>query len=324
MNPEKRYYPLNDFLKEKFGCKVYKVSLDAGFTCPNRDGNLAFGGCIYCDSRGSAAPIIDSKLSIREQMEAGIAFGKKKYNAKKFIAYFQAFSNTYAEVEKLKELYDEALDFEDVVGLSISTRPDCVPNSVLDLIEEYAQDYHVWVEYGLQSIHHRTLQLINRNHGLAEFIDAVLRTKGRSINICAHVIIGLPGETIDEISETARVIAALRIDGIKIHSMYIVRDTKLEQMYKRGEYEPLTFEQYVSIASDFLELLPPDMVIQRLTGDCPGDILVAPKWTLDKQRVLVGITEELKRRDSWQGSQFNFSSQKPPSESENDDYFVNR
>jgi radical SAM protein (TIGR01212 family) len=302
MNREKRYYPLNDFLKEKFGCKVYKVSLDAGFTCPNRDGSLASGGCIYCDSRGAASPIIDSELSIREQMEAGIAFGKKKYNAKKFIAYFQAFSNTYAPVEKLKELYDEALDFENVVGLSISTRPDCVPNSVLDLIEKYARNYHVWLEYGLQSIHHRTLQLINRNHGLAEFIDAVLRTKGRSINICAHVIIGLPGETIDEILETAKVIAALRLDGVKIHSMYIVRDTKLEQMYKTGDYEPLTFEQYVSIASDFLELLPPDMVIQRLTGDCPRDILVAPKWTLDKQRVLTRITEELKRRNSWQGS----------------------
>jgi radical SAM protein (TIGR01212 family) len=235
-------------------------------------------------------------------MEAGIAFGKKKYNAKKFIAYFQAFSNTYAPVEKLKELYDESLSFEDVVGLSISTRPDCVPNSVLDLIEGYTRDYHVWIEYGLQSIHHRTLQLINRNHGLAEFIDAVLRTKGRSINICAHVIIGLPGESIDEISETAKVIAALRLDGVKIHSMYIVRETKLEQMYQKGDYEPLTFEQYVSIASNFLELLPPDMVIQRLTGDCPGDILVAPKWTLDKQRVLMGITEELKHRDSWQGS----------------------
>ncbi|MBM3240919.1 TIGR01212 family radical SAM protein, partial [Candidatus Poribacteria bacterium] len=139
-------------------------------------------------------------------------------------------------------------------------------------------------------------------HGLAECIDAVLRTKGRSINICAHVIIGLPGETIDEILETAKLIAALRIDGVKIHSMYIVRATKLEQMYKRGEYKPLTLEQYVSMAADFLELLPPDMVIQRLTGDCPGDILVAPKWTLDKQRVLMGITEELKRRDSWQGS----------------------
>ena len=302
MNREKRYYPLNDFFKEKFGCKVYKVSLDAGFTCPNRDGSLAFGGCIYCDSRGSASPIIDSKLSVREQMEAGIAFGRRRYKAKKFIAYFQAFSNTYAPVEKLKKLYDEALNLEDVVGLSISTRPDCVHNSVLDLIEGYAQDYHVWLEYGIQSIHHRTLQLINRKHGLAEFIDAVLRTKGRSIHICAHVIIGLPGENIDEILETAKVIAALRLDGVKIHSMYIVRDTKLEQMYQRGDYKPLTFEEYVSIVSDFLELLPPDMVIQRLTGDCPRDILVAPTWTLDKQRVLAKITEELKRRGSWQGS----------------------
>ena len=302
MNREKRYYPLNDFLRERFGCKVYKVSLDARFTCPNRDGTLASSGCIYCDSRGSASPIIDSKLSIRGQMESGIAFGKKRYKAKKFIAYFQAFSNTYAPVVKLKKVYDEALDCEDVVGLSISTRPDCIDNSVLDLIEGYAQDYHVWLEYGIQSIHHRTLQLINRKHGLAEFIDAVLRTKGRSIHICAHVIIGLPNETIDEILETARVIATLRLDGIKIHSMYIVRGTTLEQMYRIGEYEPLTFEEYVSIASDFLELLPPDMVIQRLTGDCPKDILISPKWTLDKQRVLTGITKELKRRNSWQGS----------------------
>ena len=312
MNREKRYYPLNDFLKEKFGCKVYKVSLDAGFTCPNRDGSLASGGfdtqatqpkgCIYCDSRGSASPIIDSKLSIREQMKSGIAFGKRRYKAQKFIAYFQAFSNTYAPVEKLKKLYDEALEFEDVVGLSISTRPDCIDNSVLDLIEGYAQNYHVWLEYGIQSIHHRTLQLINRKHGLAEFIDAVLKTKGRSIHICAHVIIGLPGETIDEILETAKVIAALRPDGIKIHSMYIVRDTKLAQMYKNGDYEPLTIEEYVSVTADFLELLPSNMVIQRLTGDCPRDILVAPKWTLDKQKVLAGITEELKCRDSWQGS----------------------
>ncbi|HIE30015.1 TPA: TIGR01212 family radical SAM protein [Candidatus Poribacteria bacterium] len=306
MNREKRYYPLNDFLREKFGCKVYKVSLDAGFTCPNRDGTLASGGCIYCDSRGSAAPIIDSRLSIRGQMKAGIAFGRRRYKAKKFIAYFQAFSNTYAPVAKLKKLYDEALNFEDVVGLSISTRPDCAPNSVLNLIEGYAQNYHVWLEYGIQSIHHRTLQLINRQHGLAEFTDAVLRTKDRTINICAHVIIGLPGETRDEILETAKVISALRLDGVKIHSMYIVRGTKLEQMYKSGDYEPLTFEEYVSIASDFLELLPPNMVIQRLTGDCPGDILVAPEWTLDKQRILTGITEELKRRDSWQGSRYLF------------------
>ena len=237
-------------------------------------------------------------------MEAGIAFGKRRYKAKKFIAYFQAFSNTYAPVEKLKKLYDEALDFEDVVGLSISTRPDCINNSALDLIEGYTQDYHVWLEYGIQSIHYRTLQLINRKHGLAAFIDAVLRTKNRSIHICAHVIIGLPGENREEILETARVMSALQLDGIKIHSMYIVCGTKLEQMYRSGDYEPLTFEEYISIASDFLELLPPGMVIQRLSGDCPKDILVAPKWTLEKQRVLTGITEELKRRNAWQGSKF--------------------
>jgi len=301
MNPEKRYYPLNDFLRNKFGCKVYKISLDAGFTCPNRDGHTAHGGCIYCDSRGSASPMIDSQLSVREQMEAGMAFGRRRYKAKKFIAYFQAFSNTYAPVEKLRKLYDEALDFEDVVGLAIGTRPDCVPDSVLDLIEEYAQNYHVWLEYGIQSVHLRTLRLINRGHSLAEFIDAVMRTKGRNINICAHVILGLPGEDRDDMLETAKVMSALRLEGIKIHSMYIVYDTALEQMYKSGKYKPLTFEEYVSIAADCLELLHSGMVIQRLTGDAPKDILVAPEWTLDKGRVLREITEELKRRDSWQG-----------------------
>ncbi len=301
MNSEKRYHPLNDFLRERFGCKIYKVSLDAGFTCPNRDGSIADGGCIYCDSRGSASPIIDSTNSIREQMEAGMAFGKRRYKAKKFIAYFQAFSNTYAPVDTLKKLYDDALEFEDVVGLSVSTRPDCVPNPVLDLIAEYTKNYHVWLEYGIQSVHYRTLKLINRGHGLAEFIDAVLRTRDRGIHICAHIIIGLPGETREDMLETARVIAALQLDGVKIHSMYIVRGTSLEQMYLHGEYEPLAFDEYVSIVADVLELLPPQMVIQRLTGDCPRDMLVAPRWTLDKQRVLTEITSELRRRDSWQG-----------------------
>ncbi len=301
MNPKKRYYPLSDFLRKRFGCRVYKISLDAGFTCPNRDGKIAHGGCIYCDSRGSASPMINSTSPIRKQMEMGMAFVRKRYKAKKFIAYFQAFSNTYASVEELNKYYDEALDFEDVVGLSIGTRPDCVSDSALDLIEGYAQNYHVWVEYGIQSVHLRTLKLINRAHGLAEFIDAVLRTKGRNINICAHVILGLPGEDKDDMLETARVMAALCLEGIKIHSLYIVRGTALEQMYRNGEYKPLTFEEYVSIAADFLELLPSDMVIQRLTGETPKDILVAPEWTLDKQRVLTDISEELKRRDSWQG-----------------------
>lgn len=301
MNSEKRYYPLNDFLRQKFGCKVYKISLDAGFTCPNRDGRITHGGCIYCDSRGSASPMIDAKLSVREQMEAGMAFGRRRYKAKKFIAYFQAFSNTYAVVEKLRSLYDEALAFEDAVGLAIGTRPDCVPDAVLHLIEGYTQNYHVWVEYGIQSVHLRTLKTINRGHGLAEFIDAVLRTKGRNINICAHVILGLPGESRDDMLETTKIMASLRLEGIKIHSLYIARGTVLEQMHRRGEYKPLTFEEYVSIAADCLELLPSDMVIQRLTGDAPRDILVAPDWTLDKGRVLTEITTELKRRDSWQG-----------------------
>lgn len=297
---EKRYRSFSRYLREIFGCRVQKIPLDAGFTCPNRDGR-GFGGCIYCGPRGSGTGAYENGVPLGEQIRAGIESGKRRFGKCKFIAYFQAFTNTYAPPERLKSLYDEALRHQEVVGLSIGTRPDCAPHEVLELLEEYARRCHFWVEYGLQSAHDYTLELINRGHDIAQFVDAVERTKGRGINICAHIILGLPGETKEEMMATADLVASLELEGIKIHSLYVLKGTKLAEIYQRGEFRLLELEEYVSLVCDFLERLPPDMVIQRLTGEAPRDLLVAPRWSREKMAVLGKIDTELEQRGSYQG-----------------------
>lgn len=298
---EKRYRPFSRYLREIFGCRVQKIPLDAGFTCPNRDGRVGFGGCIYCGPRGSGTGAYENGVPLGEQIRAGIESGKRRFGKCKFIAYFQAFTNTYAPPERLKSLYDEALRHQEVVGLSIGTRPDCAPDEVLELLEEYARRCHFWVEYGLQSAHDYTLELINRGHDIAQFVDAVERTKGRGINICAHIILGLPGETQEEMMATADLVASLELEGTKIHSLYVLKGTKLAEIYQRGEFRLLELEEYVSLVCDFLERLPPDMVIQRLTGEAPRDLLVAPRWSREKMAVLGEIDTELEQRGSYQG-----------------------
>lgn len=298
---EKRYYAFSEYLKRTVGFKVHKITLHAGFTCPNRDGTKGTGGCVYCVNE-SFSPNVGKSIPISEQMTRGMEFIRRRYGAEKFIAYFQAFTNTYADVETLKRRYDEALQFPEVVGLSIGTRPDCVPDDVLDLIESYAARYQVWVEYGLQSMHNRTLDLINRGHHYEEFVDAVERTKGRGINICSHVILGLPDEGRGEMMETARAVSSLGINGLKLHHLYVAKGTALEGMYRAGKVEVLTHEEYISLAADFLERISPDITIQRLVGDVTSDVLVAPRWPVPKEVVLRGITEELVRRDSYQGA----------------------
>lgn len=298
---EKRYRPFSRYLREIFGCRVQKIPLDAGFTCPNRDGRVGLGGCIYCGPRGSGTGAYENGVPLGEQIRAAIESGKRRFGKCKFIAYFQAFTNTYAPPERLKSLYDEALRHQEVVGLSIGTRPDCAPDEVLELLEEYARRCHFWVEYGLQSAHDYTLELINRGHDIAQFVDAVERTKGRGINICAHIILGLPGETKEEMMATADLVASLELEGIKIHSLYVLKGTKLAEIYQRGEFRLLELEEYVSLVCDFLERLPPDMVIQRLTGEAPGDLLVAPRWSREKMAVLGKIDTELEQRGSYQG-----------------------
>jgi len=299
-----RYYDLNSYLRNIFGCRVQKISLDAGLTCPNRDGLISTDGCIYCNSRGSGTGALQKGLPTTEQILKGKEFLMRRYKAKKFIAYFQSFSNTYGPYEKLKWLYEEALAIDDIVGLSIGTRPDCVDESILTLLEGYTKDYLIWIEYGLQSIHDKTLTVIGRGHDASCFKKAVEATRNRGIKICTHVILGLPFEDRGDMLATAKAVAAMEIDGIKIHLLYVIKGTRMEKLYLRGTYRCLELEEYANLVCDFLELLPPDMVIQRLTGDPHPAELVAPEWSLRKNETLSIIKKILADRDSWQGKRF--------------------
>ncbi|MDI6688791.1 MAG: TIGR01212 family radical SAM protein [Desulfobacterales bacterium] len=297
----KRYYDFNTYLRTVFGCRVQKITLDAGLSCPNRDGKISKKGCIYCNARGSGTGAYAKGLSITKQMVDGKKWLSRRYKARKFLAYFQSFTNTYAPVDKLKILYEEALAIDDVVGLSIGTRPDCVDEPILDLLQSYAKHYHIWIEYGLQSVHDATLALINRGHDFQCFKKAVQATQNRGIKICTHVILGLPDETETQILETAKKVANMGIDGIKIHLLYVVKGTELEKLYMQGKYKCLAQQQYVDLVCNFLELIPHNMVIQRLTGDPHPEELVAPAWSLKKRETLALITKTLEKRDSWQG-----------------------
>ena len=299
--PTRRYYAFSRFLTEKFGGKVYRVTIDAGFTCPNVDGTVTTGGCIFCDNRSFSPNRRLPRSSIREQVERGIGQLEDRYGAKQFLAYFQAATNTYAPVDKLRKLYQEAVQHPQIVGLAIGTRPDCVPDPVLDLLEAQARQRYVCVELGLQSMHDRSLDWMNRGHHYDAFLDAVDRCQGRGFDICAHVILGLPGESPADMLATAEALAALPIQAVKIHNLHVVRDTPLADLHARGEVRMLEQPEYVGLVCDFLERLRPDQVIQRLQGDAPPDYLIAPLWCLDKATLLRDIDAELERRDSWQG-----------------------
>jgi len=297
----KRYNDLNTYLRSLFGCRVQKITIDAGFSCPNRDGTVSSGGCIYCNVRGSGTGAFVRGMSVTDQLQQGKKALARRYKAQKFIAYFQSFSNTYAPVPTLKSLYDEALAVEDVVGLAIGTRPDCVNEAVLDLLQAYADRYLIWIEYGLQSAKDETLVLINRGHDAQCFADAVKATSNRGIKMCAHVILGLPGETRDDMLHTARTIADLGVDGLKLHLLYVVKGTRLEALYRQGKFRCLEQQEYVDLVCDFLEHIPRDIIIQRLTGDPhPGELAV-PQWSLKKSETLALINATLEKRDSWQG-----------------------
>ena len=298
---QKRYNDFNSYLRQRFGCRVQKITLDAGFSCPNRDGTLSHGGCIYCDAVGSGPGAARKAESITDQIQQGKARLGARYKAKKFMAYFQAFTNTYGPVEILESRYDEALRDPDVVGLAIGTRPDCVDKAKLDLIQRYTATHMVWIEYGLQSMHDRTLRKINRGHTFEDFVRAVRMTRDRDIAICAHVILGLPGESRQDILDTAAALSALNIDGVKLHSLYVLKDTAMAGLLERGEYTALDQETYVAWAVEFLERLPSGVVIQRLTGDPDPSGLVAPGWTLKKQETLALIRERMEVEDTWQG-----------------------
>lgn len=297
-----RYRSVSSWLKELFGGSVRKITLDAGLGCPNRDGTTSTQGCIYCNPRGSGTGALGRGIGVREQVDRGIEFLSQRYRCKKFIAYFQSFTNTHAEPSRLADLYTQALTRPEVVGLAVGTRPDCAPDQVLDLLADLGRDRLVWVEYGLQSVHDKTLQLINRGHDSAAFFDAVERTHLRGLRVAVHLILGLPGETLPHMMETARAIGRVRVHGVKLHPLYVVRGTALEQMYNEGSWQPLSEEQAVEATLSVLEVLPSEMVIHRITSDPHREELVAPKWMLNRRQVRNRLVEEMERRNFVQGS----------------------
>lgn len=299
---DRPYRTFNTYLRETFGQRVYRVPLDAGFTCPNRDGTRAFGGCTFCDDRGSGAPTIKSELALREQLQEGIARIRRRFRAKKFLAYLQAFSNTYAPEAVLRSLYDTALEHEDVVGLAIGTRPDCLPDNVLDLIAQYAKRTFVWLEVGLQSAFDQTLASVNRGHTAAEFFDAVERAKVRGLRVATHLIFGLPGESRAQMLETVRQVAEAGVDGIKIHQLVVYKGTPMEDDFKRGELSLLSENEYVCLVADALEMLPESTIVMRLVAEGTPEELIAPSWSFAKERVVQAIEAELGRRGTRQGS----------------------
>lgn len=301
----KRYHTWNYHLKKKFSKKVFKVSLNAGFTCPNIDGTKGRGGCIYCSSSGSGDfagnPCEDIEIqfnNVKEQMH-------KKWPDAQYIAYFQAHTNTYAPLSVLKEKFEKALSFDNVVGLSIATRADALSDDVCDYLQELSERTYLIVELGLQSVFDKTGEVINRCHTYEEFLCGYNKLKERGINICVHLIIGLPGETHEMMLESVRKTAELKPHAIKLHLLHILKDTKIARMYERGEVDILSRDEYVDIIVDALEIIPEDIIIQRLTGDGGRDALIAPLWSLKKFCVLNEIDKELVRRNSYQGIKAN-------------------
>ncbi|MEJ5328742.1 MAG: TIGR01212 family radical SAM protein [Desulfobaccales bacterium] len=298
------YLDLRTHLMARFGRRVQKIALDAGFTCPNRDGTVGVGGCLYCNARGSGTGAFSRGQSLTAQLQAAALGLTRRYGPCAFIAYFQGFTNTYAPVARLKALYDEALAFPGVVGLSVGTRPDCVPDEVLELLAGYADKHLVWLELGLQSAHDATLRRLSRGHDVACFADAVRRAAAHGLEVVAHVILGLPGEGREEMLATARFLGGLPLQGVKLHLLYVVAGSGLARLYEAGDYTPLSEEEFVSLAVDFLEELPPHLVIHRLTGDPHPEELLAPAWCRDKNRVLAHLREEFARRGSRQGGRW--------------------
>ena len=290
---DKPYRDFNTFLRERYGCRVQKITLDAGLTCPNRDGSLSRNGCIFCNPRGSGTGQARAGMGIPEQIQAAKDRLRKRYKAKKFLGYFQSFTNTYAPVPTLHGLYTQALADPEVVGLCIGTRPDCVPEPVLDMIGQLSADKDIWMEYGLQSAQDLTLDRINRGHDVAAFRDAVVRTRKRGLPICVHVILGLPGEGREEMLKTARFLATQDIQAVKIHLLYVIKGTALHRLYAQGAYRCLQQVEYADLVADFVAELPPEVIMQRLTGDPHPEELVAPLWALNKQETLHMIMDRL-------------------------------
>ncbi len=300
---DKRYYSLDYYLKQTFGEKVYRLSLNGGMTCPNRDGTLGDRGCIFC-SAGGSGDFAASAGSITNQIAQAKMRILAKTNCNKFIAYFQAFTNTYAPVSKLRQLFYEAIRQPEIVALSIATRCDCLSPEILDLLEELNQIKPVWIELGLQTIHEETLTFIRSGFTLHQYEKAVYALHERGISVITHLILGLPGETKDAMRASVSYVASLPVDGIKLQLLHVLKGTDLGTLYQKEPFPLFTLEEYCSFVAECISLLPPDMVVHRLTGDGPRNLLLAPLWSTDKKRVLNTIQKQLKEADLWQGKYF--------------------
>ncbi len=292
------YNNLSGYFRRKYGTRLSKICIDGGFSCPNRDGTCGTGGCIFCGERG-AGEHIDPALSIREQIEKALVNADP---CEKFVAYFQNFTNTYADAEMLKERYDAALTDERIIALAIGTRPDCIDEDVAALIASYKERCDVWVELGLQTANDKTAELINRGYKTAVFERAVKILDKYGIDIVAHIIVGLPDEGLPEVAKTVDFLTRLPLSGLKIHSIYVMEGTRLADMYRRGEYTPPTLEEYIEAAIYILTHISPDIIIHRLTGDCPRELLLAPEWNSDKHKIINLIANKLSEMSFSQGS----------------------
>ncbi len=301
LHKDLRINSYGSYLRRRFRCRVSKVNVDGGFTCPNRDGARGTGGCIYCDNSSFSPGGTQPQIPLEIQMAEGIAYHRKRLGSEKFIIYFQKHTNTYGPVAKLRDLFGRALAHPDVVGISIGTRPDSLSDEALELLAGLAQSRYVCLELGLQSMDDTILARINRGHTLAEYLHTIERVAGRGIDICTHLIYGFPGETRDGFLKTADLIATLPIQSLKIHQLHAVKGTRLAELYSRGEFIPLTHHEYVSAVCDFLERIPAQIAIQRLYGSAPLAIRVAPTWDLKNNQMWYSVVNELRRRGTWQG-----------------------
>ncbi len=298
----KSYNLFGDYLIGKYGSRVLKLPIDAGLSCPNRDGTLSSSGCIFCSDDGSASPVISGCSSIHEQMDSARRAFRRQDDSTKFIAYFQAYTNTYGSADYLKKLYDEAVSFPGIKGLMIGTRPDCIDKEIVEMISGYKRDgFELWIEIGLQTIHDRSLSYLNRGHSHESTEKAVKLIDQYNIDVCVHVILGIPGETWQDMMETAERISALPVQGVKIHHLHIIKGTELEDIYNDEPFSIMDMNQYVSTVCDFLERIRPDMIIHRLMGDRMEDSLVQPRWGLHKGTVIQAIDDEFEKRYTYQG-----------------------
>lgn len=297
------YYDFAAFLTKYFEGKVQKISIHAGFTCPNRDGTKGIGGCTYCNNQTFNPEYCNPKYGIRKQLEDGISFFSRKYPTMRYLAYFQAYTNTYGELEQLKAMYEEALTVEGVVGLVIGTRPDCMPSALLDYIEQLSHKTFVMVEYGIESANDQTLLRINRGHDFATAIDAIQRAHERGILVGGHLILGLPGEDHDELMRQADVIASLPLDMIKLHQLQLIKGTRMAHEYEQTPnlFHLYTVDEYIDLAIDYIERLPMTMVVERFISQSPRSLLIAPDWGLKNYQFVERLKQRMKKRETWQG-----------------------